>query len=77
MPRVLPFLVEEQDRAKQASKLGFHNAHQVLQYLLQRSIARYHFQNAALSITQRLCLLALGDIRYRPHEFKVPRFVVC
>jgi hypothetical protein len=56
---VLPVLVEEKHRTKQAGKLGFHNMHQLLQYFLQRSIARYHLQNAALSVTQRL----------RPHAF--------
>jgi hypothetical protein len=74
---MLPVLIEEQDRAKQASKLSFHYAYQVLQYLLQRSIARYHLQNTALSITQRLRPLALRDIRHGPHEFKVTRFIVC
>src|ERR1700694_1371834 len=69
MPRVLPVLVEEQDRAKQAGKLGFHNPHQLLQYFLQRSIAGYHLQNTALSITQRLCPLVLGDVDHGTDEF--------
>src|SRR5258707_13201640 len=62
VPHVLPVLVKEQDRAKQPGKLGFHNAHQVLQYFLQRSIAGYHLQNTALSVTQRLCPHAFGYI---------------
>jgi hypothetical protein len=77
VPRVLTVLIEEQDRAKQAGKLGFHNAHQVVQYFLKRSIARYHLQNAALSVTQSLRSLALGNICHCPHEFKVARFIVC
>src|SRR5882724_1908400 len=68
MPRVLSILVEEQDRAKQAGKLRLHNAHQVLQYVLQRSIARDHLQNAALSVTQRLRPLAFGDVNRATHE---------
>src|SRR5260370_14100690 len=62
VPHVLPVLVEEQDRAKQAGKLGFHNEHQVLQYSLQRSIAADHLQDTTLSVTQRLSPLALGDV---------------
>src|SRR5260370_31530026 len=77
VPHMLPVLVKEQDRAKQPGKLGFHNPHQVLQYLLQRSIAGYHLQDTALSVTQSLCPLAFGDIRHRPHELKVARFTVC
>src|SRR6202165_707261 len=69
MPRVLPVLVEEQDRAKQAGKCAFHNTHQLLQYFLQRSIAGYHLQNTALSITQRLCPLVLGDVDHGTDEF--------
>src|ERR1700694_743470 len=69
MPRVLPVLVEEQDRAKQAGKLGFYNAHQLLQYFLQRSIAGYHLQDTALSVTQRLRPLVLGDVDYGTDEF--------
>ena len=69
MPHVLPVLVEQQDRAKQAGKLRLHDAHQVLQYFLQRSIARDHLQNTALSVTQRLCPLAFGDVNQAAHEF--------
>src|SRR5205807_409936 len=69
MPRVLSVLVEEQDRAKQAGKLDFHNLYQLLQYLLQRSIARDHLQNAVLSVPQRLRPLALGDVDHGTHVF--------
>src|SRR4029077_406380 len=55
-------LIEEQDRAKQAGKLGFHNAHEVIQYRLQASIARYHLQDMTLSVTQRLCQPAFGHV---------------
>src|ERR1035438_1983479 len=60
--RALPVLVEKQDRAKQAGKLGFHNTHQIFQYFLQWTIARYHLQNMALPVTQRLSLLAFGHV---------------
>src|SRR6202165_2066543 len=69
VPHVLPVLIEEQDRAEQAGKLGFHNPHQVLQYFLQRSIVRYHLQNAALSVTQRLRPLAFGNVNHGTHVF--------
>ena len=69
MPHVLPVLIKEQDRAKQAGKLGFDNAHQLLQYFLQRSIVRYHLQNAALSVTQRLRPLAFGNVNHGTHVF--------
>src|SRR5438445_5470244 len=68
VPRVLSIVVEEQDRAKQAGKLRLHDAHQVLQYFLQRSIARYHLQNVTLSVTQRLRTLAFGDVNRATHE---------
>jgi hypothetical protein len=68
VPHVLRVLIEEQDGAKQAGKLGFDNAHQLLQYFLQRSIARYHFQDTALSITQGLRPLTLGDVDHCTHE---------
>src|ERR1700716_386026 len=75
MPHMLAVVVEEQDRAKQAGKLGFHNPYQLLQYFLQRSIARDHLQNAALSVTQRLCPLALGDVDHGTDEFDdIPRW---
>src|ERR1700682_4704643 len=69
VPHVLPVLIKEQDRAKQVDKLGFDNAHQLLQYFLQRSIVRYHLQNAALSVTQRLRPLAFGDVNHGTHVF--------
>src|SRR5260370_39703650 len=53
VPHMLPVLVKEQDRAKQPGKLGFHNPHQVLQYLLQRSISRHPPQDTAPSVTPR------------------------
>src|SRR5258708_8588278 len=77
VPYMLPVLVKEQDRAKQASKLGFHNAHQVLQYFFQRSIARYHLQDTTLSVTQRLCPPALGDVQHRTNNSKLVRSVSC
>src|SRR3977135_3785501 len=70
MPRVLPVLVQQQDRAKQAGKLGFHNPYQFLQYFLQRSITGYHLQNTALSVTQRLCPLAVGHVYRCTDVFK-------
>src|ERR1700731_3349114 len=66
---MLPVLVEEQDRAKQAGKLGFHNTHQALQYFLQRRITRYHLQDTALCITQCLCTPAFGHVNHDTHEF--------
>src|SRR5258707_5493357 len=75
VPHVLPVLVKEQDRAKQPGKLGFHNAHQVLQYLLQRSISRYPLQDTALSVTQRLCPLALGGVHHCANELDATPFV--
>src|SRR3984957_1807306 len=69
VPHVLPVLMEEQDGAKQAGKLRFHNPHQLLQYFLHRGITRDHLQNTALSFTQRLCPLALGDIDHRTNKF--------
>src|SRR5580704_6879097 len=69
MPRVLPVLVEEQDRAKQPGKLGFHNPYQLHQCFLQWSSAGYHLQNAALSVTQGLCPLALGYVDYGADVF--------
>src|ERR1700682_599843 len=69
VPHVLPVLIKEQDRAKQAGKLGFDNSHQLLQYFLQRSIVRYHLQNAAFSVTQRLRPLAFGDVNHGTHVF--------
>src|SRR6202046_3649593 len=68
VPHVLAVLIEEQDRAKQAGKLGFHDPHQLLQYFLQPSVAGYHLQNTALSVTQRLGLLALGNVHHGAHE---------
>jgi hypothetical protein len=74
-PHVLPVLIEEQDRTKQAGKLGFHNPHQLLQYFLQRSIAGYHLQNTALSVTQRLCPLAPGGVHHCANELDATPFV--
>src|SRR5260370_27377696 len=42
-----------------------------------RSADMYHLQDTALPLEQRLCRVAFGDIRYRPHAFKVTRFIVC
>jgi hypothetical protein len=72
---VKPLLVEKQNRAKQAGKLGFHNPHQLLQYFLQRSIAPNHLQNTALSVTQRLCPLALGGVHHCANELDATPFV--
>src|ERR1700730_12483249 len=69
VPHVFSILIEEQHRAKQAGKLRFHDAHQVFQRFLERCIASYHLQNAALSITQRLCPIALGNVHHGTHEF--------
>src|ERR1700756_1363992 len=68
MPHMLPVLVEEQDRAKQAGKLRFHNSYELLEYSLKGSIARYHLQNATLSLTKRRCPPALGDVYHRTDE---------
>ncbi len=73
MPSVLPVLVKQQDRAKQTGKLSFHNEHQVFQYFFQRSVARYHLQNATLAVAQDLCALAIRYIRNGPDKFDVPR----
>src|ERR1700681_4623847 len=75
MPHMLSVLVEEQYRAKQAGKFGFHNPYQVLQCFLQRSIAGYHLQNTALSVTQRLCPLALGGVHHGANELDATPFV--
>src|ERR1700730_15008381 len=40
--RVLSVRLEEKGRAKKVGKLAFPNSHQVLQYLFQTSLARYH-----------------------------------
>ncbi len=69
VPHVLPVLVKEQNRAKQASKLAFHNAHQVLQYSLEVRIARYHLQDMTLSVTQRLDTLVFTHVHQDTHEF--------
>ena len=76
VPQVLPVLIKEQDRAKQPGKLRFHHQHQLRQCFLQRSIAGDHFQNAALSVAQRLCSLALGDVHHCSDEFKVSRLII-
>jgi hypothetical protein len=70
VPHVLPVLVEEQHRAKQISKLCFHNEHQLLQYFVKRGVAGNHLQNTALSVTQRLRPLALGNINSSTHDLK-------
>ncbi len=49
--------------------MGFHNPYQLLQYFLQRSIAGYHLQDAAFSVTQRLCPVAFGYVHHDTHEF--------
>lgn len=62
VPHMLPVLIEEQDRTKQAVKSAFHNSNQLLQYFFQRGVAGYHLQDTDLSVTQRLRLLALGYV---------------
>src|SRR5437867_2112837 len=68
-------LRREEDRAKQAGKLGFHNPHQLLQYFPKRSITRYHLQNTALCVTQRLYALAFGHVHHRSDELDAARFI--
>src|SRR5580692_6244062 len=66
---MLSVLVQEQNRAKQPGKLGFHNPHQLLQYFLERCIAHDHLQDTTLSGTQPLCPLLFGHVHQRTHEF--------
>ncbi len=68
MARVFSVVVEEQDGAKHPCELRLHNAHQVLQYLFQRSITRHHLQDMTLSVAQSLSPLAFGDVDRATHE---------
>jgi hypothetical protein len=68
MPHMLPVLVEEQDRAQQAGKLGFDNPYQMIEYFFKRSIASDLLQNTTLSITQRLCSFAFRDVYHGTDE---------
>jgi len=63
VPHMLSVVVQEKDRTKHASELGFHNPDEPLQDFLQRSVSCYHLQNTALAVPQGLRQLALGYIK--------------
>src|SRR5579863_8434884 len=62
VPHMLSVVVQEKNRTKHASELGFHNPHEASKDFLQRSVSGYHLQNTALSVPQGLRSLAVGYV---------------